>query len=233
MISKLQAFYKSDAWEQFRKLVIAERTKPDGFIYDEVTGEPILKAYDLILHHKIELTEENVDDVSIALNPDNIMIVSFKTHNQLHKRFGYKPRKRVYIVYGSPCAGKSTWVAEQAEPNDIVLDIDKLWCAIRAPKCTEYEKPNALKKNIFALRDAMLEQIQIRLGAWDNAYIIGGYPLQPDRERTADRLGAERCIFIDTPKEVCLARAAERPSAWTQYVEDWFERYTPPSDRFT
>ncbi len=66
MISKLQAFYKSDAWEQFRKIVITERIKPDGFIYDEVTGEPILRAYDLILHHKIELTEENVDDVSIA-----------------------------------------------------------------------------------------------------------------------------------------------------------------------
>lgn len=232
MVTKLQAFYKSDRWESFRKLVISERTKPDGFIYDEVTGEPILRAYDLILHHKIELTEENVDDVSIALNPDNIMVVSFRTHNKLHKRFGYRARKRVYIVYGAPCAGKTTWVSEQAEPSDLVFDIDKLWRAVRAPKCTEYEKPPQLTKNIFGLRDTVLDQIRTRLGSWDNAYIIGGYPLQPDRERTADRLGAERCIFIDTPKEVCLARAAERPSIWTQYVEDWFDRYSPPVGSF-
>lgn len=228
MVTKLQAFYKSDKWETFRQLIISERTKPNGGIYDEVTDEIILKPYDLILHHKIELTEENVDDVSVSLNPDNIMIVSFRTHNKLHKRFGYKPRKRVYVVYGAPCAGKSTWVAEQAEPNDIVLDIDRLWQAIRAPKCEGYEKPNALKKNIFGLRDTLIEQIQARLGTWDNAYIIGGYPLQPERDRLADRLGAERCIFIDTPREVCLARAADRPSEWVGYIDEWFARYTPP-----
>ena len=53
----LFTFYRSDEWQRFRDTIIAERTQEDGYIYDEVTVKPILKDYDLILHHKIELTE--------------------------------------------------------------------------------------------------------------------------------------------------------------------------------
>lgn len=35
----------------------------------------------MIIHHKIKFTEENVNDVNIALNPANFEIVSHKTHN--------------------------------------------------------------------------------------------------------------------------------------------------------
>ena len=56
----LKTFYKSREWEEFRKLIINQRKNSDGSILDEVTGQPILKAYDLIIHHKEELTEEDV-----------------------------------------------------------------------------------------------------------------------------------------------------------------------------
>ena len=100
MYRNLFEFYRSDEWETFRKIIIQERTREDGLIYDEETGKPILKRYDLILHHKIELTEENVHDATIALNPDNIEIVSFRTHNIIHDRIGYSTRS-VFLVYGS------------------------------------------------------------------------------------------------------------------------------------
>ena len=31
----LSNFYRSDAWRKFREVIINERTRPDGFIYDE------------------------------------------------------------------------------------------------------------------------------------------------------------------------------------------------------
>ena len=74
----LTDFYQSDEWRKFREVVIMERLDKDGNTIDERTGKPITRAYDIILHHKIELTEENVHDAIIALNPDNIMIVSHK-----------------------------------------------------------------------------------------------------------------------------------------------------------
>ena len=64
----LYSFYRSKEWEDFRKLVINERMTEDGYILDEVTGKPITQKYDVILHHKEELTEENVNDVMVSLN---------------------------------------------------------------------------------------------------------------------------------------------------------------------
>lgn len=228
---KLQAFYKSRKWDSFIQTLKSERTNPEGFIICEHCGQPIVKAYDCIGHHIQELTDENVDDAMISLNPDNIKLVHFKCHNQIHKRFGYAERviQKVFIVYGAPCSGKTTWVNEVAEQSDIILDIDQLWSAIRANACGQYDKPNEIRSNVFKLRDTMIDMIRVRQGKWHNAYIIGGYPLQGERERLADLIGADKIVFIDTPKEICLARAETKTEGWKQYVEDWFDKYRPPT----
>lgn len=36
MFHGLSDFYQSKEWADFRQVIIAERTSPDGFIYDEV-----------------------------------------------------------------------------------------------------------------------------------------------------------------------------------------------------
>lgn len=227
---KLQAFYKSRRWENFVEGLRLDRADADGVVICEHCGRPIIRKYDCIGHHVEELTDDNVDDVTVSLNPDNIKLVHFRCHNEIHKRFGYAAREiqRVYIVYGAPCSGKTSWVAEVAEPGDIVLDIDKLWAAIRANKCSQYEKPAELKQNIFALRDSLIDMIRVRRGRWNNAYIIGGYPLQGERERLAEIVSADKIIFVDTPKDVCLLRAREKSDEWPEFVENWFDRYHPP-----
>lgn len=228
----LQAFYKSRKWENFVEGVRLERANADGIVLCEHCGQPIIKKYDCIGHHVEELTDDNVNDVNISLNPDNIQLVHFKCHNEIHKRFGYaaKQIQRVYIVYGAPCSGKSSFVADVAERGDIILNINKLWSAIRADKCNQYEKPNELKQNVFALRDTLIDMIKVRRGRWLNAYIIGGYPLQAERERLAEIIAADKIIFVDTPKEVCLLRAQTISDEQKNFVEDWFDRYAPPSD---
>lgn len=233
-LTKLQAFYKSTRWEKFVQGLRLERVDANGFIICEHCGKPIVKAYDCIGHHIEELTELNVDDVNVSLNPDNVMLVHFRCHNEIHKRFGYAERliQNVYIVYGAPCSGKTAWVNSVAENEDIILDIDRLWGAIRADKCGQYDKPNAIKNNVFALRDCLLDMIRVRRGKWHNAYIIGGYPLQGERERLADSVGANKIIFIDTPKDVCLERAKLKTDGWIDFVNDWFIKYTPPGDNF-
>lgn len=232
MNTKRQAFYKSKRWESFVQTLRRERARPDGSILCEYCGMPIVRMYDCIGHHKEELTEENVDNVMIALNPDNVQLVHFRCHNAIHKRFGYNGRQvqKVYIVWGAPCSGKRLFVDNAAEPNDIILDIDALWRAVQrdATWNDNVQKPNALKANVFALRDCLLDQIKTRRGRWDNAYIIGGYPLQGERERIAAEVGAERLIHIDTPKEICLSRS--RTPEQEKYISDWFEKFSeyPP-----
>lgn len=234
----LQEFYKSKAWEAFRMVVINNRTNPDGFVHCAVCGKPILKPYDLIVHHKQELTEANVNDAMISLNPDNVECVHFRCHNKLHERFGYNKtsagrnvRKHVYIVYGSPCAGKSTWVHENATQNDLIVDLDNIWQMISIND--RYVKPVTLRSVVFQMRDAMYDVIRYRSGKWHNAYIITGGALKGDRDRLMQRLAADDCIFIDTSQKECINRAILRDlpegqlDEWIKYINNWFETYQP------
>ena len=218
-------FYKSKEWSDLLQVLKMERAADDGILYCEHCGLPITKKYDCIGHHITELNETNIHDADTALNPDNIMLVHHRCHNKIHERFGYyKPK--VYIVYGSPCSGKSTWVKDTAYDDDLIIDIDRLWESVCL--CDKHHKPNRLKANVFALRDMLLDQVKTRTGKWRNAYVIGGYPLASDRERLSKRLGAE-LVFIEEDKEICLSRCLNED--WKEYVEEWFEVYTPAPDK--
>ena len=76
--SKLERFYKSNAWYLARARVIA---RANGLC--EKCG-----AVGLEVHHKIHLTIHNVDDESISLNPDNLIYLCKDCHNKEHHRFG-------------------------------------------------------------------------------------------------------------------------------------------------
>ena len=128
LFQNLPQFYNSDEWRKFRKQLIHERTnKADGILYDEFDGKPLLQSYDIVLHHKKPLTMQNVNDYSVSLNPENIMIVSQRSHNEIHGRFGYTTQRKVYFVYGAPCSGKTTFVNNIKGNSDLVVDMDNIW----------------------------------------------------------------------------------------------------------
>ena len=223
----LSEFYRSKEWADFRQYLIAERTAADGFVYDEITGKPIVKAYDIILHHKIELTLENVNDANITLNPENIQIVSFKTHNEIHNRFGSWTR-HVYLVYGSPLSGKSTYVKERAGIHDLVIDVDKIYACISNNPL--YIKSGRLYDCKGAVEQALFDCIKYKRGKWINAFIVQTLPFAGERERLAREYGAE-LIHIDTDKETCLMRLencndGRDKAEWQKYINTYWERYT-------
>lgn len=213
--------YHSAKWKKLLDVLRNERAV-DGVLYCEHCGLPIVRKYDCIGHHKIELTEENAADANVSLNPDNIELIHFKCHNEKHERFS--GQQKVFLVYGSPCSGKSTFVYENANDDDLILDIDNIWDAIS--KGGRGKKNGRLKANVFDIRDCIIDQIKIRKGKWRNAYIVGGYPLRTDRDRLCELLNAEP-IFIEATKDECLLRArAERPKEWIDFVENWFRDFT-------
>ena len=230
MFNSLSEFYNSTEWRKFRAGLIAERTnKADGILYDEYSGKPLFKSYDIVLHHKKPLTMQNVNDYSISLNGENIMIVSQRSHNEIHARFGYAAQRKVYIVYGAPCSGKSTFVQNIKGNSDLIVDIDNVWQCITGGG--KYEKPNALKQCAFSVYNDLLELVKTRAGRWERAFIIAGLPLKGERDRLTERLGAE-VIFIDEDKETCLkrlandqTRTAEQKKEWIKYIDRWFETY--------
>ena len=219
----LDTFYRSKKWETLVAQLRLDRVNDQGQIICEYCGKPITKKYDCIGHHKTELTDENVNDYQISLNPDNVILIHFKCHNMIHHRFDGRTQnafQNVYLVYGSPCSGKSTWVREVADEDDLILDIDSIWDAVSIGG--KYNKRNKLKANVFGIRDCIIDQIRTRKGLWKDAYIIGGYPLRTDRDRLCDMLRAKP-IYIDTPKEECITRAKDE--RWIDYINEWFDSF--------
>ena len=226
MYNTLSEFYTSKEWIEFRAFLIEQRKHADGFVYDEITGKRIVKAYDIVAHHKIELTLANVNDANISLNPDNIQIVSFTTHNAIHNRFGSWTR-HIYLVYGCPLSGKSTFVKERAGIHDLVIDIDKIYACISNNPL--YIKSGRLYDNMRTVYDALLGDVKRKNGKWVNAFIVGGFPFKGERERTATEYGAE-LIYIDCTEEEARARLQASQDGrdkveWSKHISTWFNRY--------
>ena len=156
----LKKFYSSDEWLRFREIILLDRRKHDG-IHCERCDKRIVISKHIQVHHIIELTEDNYTDKMISLNPDNVEVLCHICHNKHHGRFnggGHKRKeKSVYIVYGPPMSGKTSYVIEHMEKGDIVVDMDSLYKAVTLlPK---YDKPDNLKYNVFAIRNSIREDM--------------------------------------------------------------------------
>ena len=238
-------FYRSDDWNSCKAQVLQARIKADGSIICEHCGKPILKGFNpnannnsgaIVFHHKIYLNNFNVNDASISVNPDNIQIVHWSCHNEIHQRFGYSgtnniPEKKVYIITGASCSGKTTFVRDRLQENDLIVDIDDIWQMVSGKD--RYIKPNALKPIVFKIRDELKGLISRGTGTWRNAFIIESLPSKQDRDREADRYKAfnVEVITMDVSKDECMNRLHTNPSgrnikAYEDYINEYFIRFT-------
>ena len=219
---ELQRFYASQAWQRLRHRMILE----SGGVCASC-GQIITDTSDLVVHHKIELTPDNYKDSNISLTPDNLEVLCWHCHSKHHaaERDPMHMRKQVYVVWGSPCSGKSTYVREQAGPDDLIVDLDLIYSSLSF--CPIHTHPKSIQAVVFGVRNYILDQIRMRSGRWQTAWIIGGYPLRGEREALCSRLRADD-IYIPASRELCLDRARQRDAdvrdEYCRAVEDWWSR---------
>ena len=209
----LESFYSQTAWRKLRSYIIQERIARDGALICDYCHRQIVAPYDAICHHVIPLTESNVNDPEISLNPENIQVLHMRCHNLVHGKTG-NGRRAVYLIWGAPKSGKSSYINTIRTRNDIVVDIEELYHALGSEIGTRKVAPV-----VFRLRDELYDMIKTRYGRWDNAYIVGTYPIEMERRRLLETMRAEE-IFIDTPMDVCLERC--RSEEEIGYVREWF-----------
>ena len=226
MIGKftLENFYRSDEWELLTRQIKLNRLNEDGQLICWHCGKPIVREYDCICHHTIFLTEDNVNNVEISLNENLIQLVHHSCHNKIHNKLGYSKRE-VFLVYGSPLSGKHEYVDRIKEFGDLIVNIDDIWQCISG--CDRYEKPGRLNAVAFGVRDYLMDSVKVRRGKWNNAYIIGGFPLISERERICKELNA-RMIYIESDREKCIQKAKDlNLPEYEKYINDWWKRYAP------
>ena len=104
-----KAFYKSKNWqrcaEDYKKSVgyVCERCKA------KYPGQPEKWNTAVIVHHKIHLTPENINDPSISLNWANLECVCRRCHAEEHPELYGKPKRyeideagRVKKIFDAP-----------------------------------------------------------------------------------------------------------------------------------
>lgn len=236
-------FYNSEDWALCKMQVTEERIKRDGGLYCEHCKRLLTKSFNpkennnkraIVFHHITYLNNFNLNDASVAINPNNIAVLCWSCHNQEHNRFNGSAanviEKKVYIITGASCSGKTTFVKERVQEGDIVLDIDDLWQMVSGQP--RYVKPNALKPLIFNLRNAIREQIAKGVGTWRNAFVIESLPYATDRKREIERYKAHNVelITMEATREECLNRLIANPNGrnikdYTTYINEYFDDY--------
>ncbi len=234
-------FYRGDDWANCKAQVTLERLK-DGILYCEHCGKPILKNFNpnkrnnskaIVYHHIIYLTNNNVNDASISINPKNIMVLHWQCHNEVHERFigiAQKIERKVYLITGAACSGKTTFVKERIQKGDIVLDIDDIWQTVSG--MPRYIKPNSLKPIVFNIRNEIKDQIAKGAGTWRNAFVIESLPIATDRKREVARYKAHNVelITMEATREECIQRLHTNPNgrdikAYEGFINDYYDNY--------
>lgn len=221
----LFSFYRSKEWTDLRQVILMDRLDQNGDQICEYCKKPIVRPYDAICHHVDPLTEGNVHDSMIALNPDNIQIVHHRCHNKIHERWqGVRPSgtRHIYVVWGSPCAGKSDYVQANASRYDLVIDLDRLYSAVGID-----DNRNAVKGNVMAVYRSLIDMVKTRNGRWRSVWIVRTLPYRIDRERILKEIGGGELIHIDTDEETCLAIAKDRGGEWEAWVQDYWSKFQP------
>lgn len=90
-----EKFYKSTAWEKCRDGFIAHRRMIDG-------GMCRCGKLGYIVHHKIKLTPENINDPMIALGWDNLEYVCKDCHDKIHHEDMHGPSRCTFDADGQP-----------------------------------------------------------------------------------------------------------------------------------
>lgn len=228
MFKSVEDFRNSGIWKNTRNKYVFMRFKGHDFVTCDRCGKKILTSYDGIVHHKIELSNSNINNPDVALNSDNFEFLCHDCHDKEHKRFKYQGLKTVYVVHGCPCSGKSTYVREHAHKNDLIIDIDRIYTAVSINDI--YDKPKAIQSAVFNVYNSLLDMVKRRYGSWENAYVITSNRYAKQVERMVDELKAEY-IHIPCEYKAAMDRMKRRldnhkymdEKLWMGLIDEYYE----------
>ena len=130
------------------------------------------------------------------------------------------------VLWGPPCSGKSTYIAERMRPVDLVVDFDLIAAAL-LPMAPPHHRPGYVRDLARTARNAVIDDVVVAaerhgLTAW---VIDSG--ASPTGRAIWRRRGAE-VVKLLPPLDVCLARAAadNRPADTESRIRAWFNTHS-------
>lgn len=120
------------------------------------------------------------------------------------------------IVCGPPCGGKSTYVTEQAQAGDVVIDMDAIALSLHPGWDRRWNK--AVLDQSMRVRNAMLGALSRQPEG--RAWFVVSAPSPEERQWWVSRLGGS-VILCDPGQAVATARAVARDGR-SDHVDRWY-----------
>lgn len=152
------------------------------------------------------------------LDPSNLRSSCRSCNQTHHSQEGWRNSPtRITLVWGPPCAGKSTYVQDHAKPGDLVIDFDLIAQSFGSPNTHDHSQTVTDVAN--RVRNKRLGRL--RLGKYNTprAWIVSAnnqallqYPYHEE-------------VLLDPGPTVAHTRAVEanRPYRWHQLIDDWYD----------
>lgn len=148
--------------------------------------------------------------------------------DDLYRPWMSPPDCPVFVVCGAPGCGKSTYVENYKQPDDLMVDLDVIKSEMTgAPIHLGPNNPRAMRK-AMARRNEILRDLDGNSAVW----MVIGAPLNRDREHWRRVLNA-KTIVLEVPIEIIkeriysdLTRGA-RQHLMFKWAKDWWRRYEP------
>lgn len=137
----------------------------------------------------------------------------------------HKDSQAVFIVWGAPGSGKTTFVRENLGEGDVVVDLDSIAAALLGNSSAHPDYTTVLPL-VLAVRDTLYTKLEARVGSWKRAFVITSTPDENKADRLVDRLGA-KCIYMDVSEEEVMSRIESDPlrpdkAEAKKLAQEWF-----------
>lgn len=132
--------------------------------------------------------------------------------------------RRVVLVCGPPCAGKSTYVEQNASPGDAVVDFDRI--AMEMGSRSQWDHSPVVRGR--AVHEQQRRERQVAGMQSGTAWVIRTAARGSQRRSLARLLRADEVVLLDPGRHVVQARArTERPPGTLAAIADWYADFTP------
>lgn len=199
-------FYRSTRWRNLRKLQLAEEP------LCRKCGEPAR-----VVDH-VEPIRHGGD----RYDQTNLQSLCDSCHNSKRAEEARTSQYAipVTLVLGPPYGGKTTFVREQAQAKDVVVDLDALMFAITRQEGNEYEVERCLLPFACEARDAIIRRFRLPSDA-RMGWIIST-SITDDEIDAHKALGGRVALLVPRRSEVYeRARRDVRTTTAGEPVKDW------------
>lgn len=184
-------------------------------------------------HHNGQKAREEIRGYSDRLGDDGWPLDPMHPANCGHQPMSGKSKPdellpiavRVFLVCGSPAAGKSTWCREQMRDGDLLIDFDDIDREINGKS----RRRGRLLVPVLRERNTRLLAASKRTSG--RIFLPMTAARSVDREWWRAKLGNVVVVLLETDLATCLARVDEdeirhaTADDMRQAIRDWFERF--------